>query len=144
MVMAVMVGGIFRYSMQLLDEIPMVWSSCAFIYCQHMVTSRSEPSLPVQCGLHVGLVKRGWAWQLSLPPTELCSPFSTLPGHIQYYTRCTITFCLNSSPYSSAGDVWGAGVLHDLPSCDDTQRRIQQSQHEVSRTRQFCSRLITT
>jgi len=30
-----------QYSMQLLDEIPMVWSSCAFIYCQHMVTSRS-------------------------------------------------------------------------------------------------------
>lgn len=30
-----------QYSMQLLDEIPMVWSSCAFIYCQHMVKSRS-------------------------------------------------------------------------------------------------------
>jgi dihydroceramidase len=28
-----------RYSMQLLDEIPMVWSSLAFVYCQHMVSS---------------------------------------------------------------------------------------------------------
>lgn len=26
-----------QYKMQLLDEIPMVWSSCAFVYCQHMV-----------------------------------------------------------------------------------------------------------
>jgi len=28
-----------KWSMQLLDEIPMVWSSLAFIYCQHMVAS---------------------------------------------------------------------------------------------------------
>jgi len=29
-----------KYSMQLLDEIPMVWSSCVFIYLQHMVDSK--------------------------------------------------------------------------------------------------------
>jgi len=29
-----------KYVMQLLDEIPMVWSSCVFIYLQHMVYSK--------------------------------------------------------------------------------------------------------
>jgi len=42
-----------QWSMQLLDEIPMVWSSCAFIYCQHMVTSRSEPWVRGQGGPQV-------------------------------------------------------------------------------------------
>ena len=56
--------GIFRYSMQLLDEIPMVWSSCAFIYCQHMVKSRWEPSGPSQ-GVFFGVVRRVvWYWKV--------------------------------------------------------------------------------
>ena len=120
--------GISRYSMQLLDEIPMVWSSCAFIYCQHMVTSRWEHSLPGQGGLQV------W-WEGS---RHGCSPvclWNPLHSALPYLALSNTTWgatteLILNEPF--AGDVWDIGVLHDLSSCDDTQARVQQSQYEVS------------
>ena len=38
-----------RWSMQLLDEIPMVWSSLAFIYCQVTYSLLSSQSLCCFC-----------------------------------------------------------------------------------------------
>ena len=92
--------------MQLLDEIPMVWSSCAFIYCQHMVTSRWKPrsftpDLRFREWLflqHIwinqyqvcasGLARRDRAWHFFSWVMGLSSQYFTSQCPTQSYTRC--------------------------------------------------------
>ena len=94
-----------------------------------------EKGLPAQGDLH-SLCRSG---EKGLGAAALLATYGTLftvlylawPHPILHQVHCSFDF-KSLRILSSAGYVWGTGVLHDLSSYDDTQRRIQQSQHEVS------------